>query len=77
MARQSINTKGINPKIIVIAVLLTATLLATAIYSQGFITQNKNSNLQTQVSINDGDLREVLSPIMPIKSFITLAMMNM
>jgi hypothetical protein len=61
MARQSINTKGINPKIIVIAVLLTATLLATVIYSQGFITQNKNSNLQTQVSINDGDLREVLS----------------
>ncbi|MDT7886751.1 MAG: hypothetical protein RQ968_05200, partial [Thermoproteota archaeon] len=61
MARQSINTKGISPKIIVIAVLFTATLLATIIYSQGFITQNKNSNVQTQVSINDGDLREVLS----------------
>jgi archaellin len=61
MARQSINPKGISPKIIVIAVLLTATLLATIIYSQGFITQNKNSNLQTQVSINDEDLREVLS----------------
>jgi len=61
MARQSTNTKGISPKIIVIAVLLTATLLATIIYSQGFITQNKNSNLQTQVSINDEDLREVLS----------------
>jgi hypothetical protein len=61
LKRQSINPKGISPKIIVIAVLLTATLLATIIYSQGFITQNKNSNLQTQVSINDGDLREVLS----------------
>jgi hypothetical protein len=41
MARQSTNTKGINPKIIVIAVLLTATLLATVIFPKDLLLKIK------------------------------------